>query len=336
MDEFVNTLCWLGVLESLLLSGYFLTTVDNSHNRLFLGLILFVSAVRAAKSTAFIFNDPIPLFIVNIGFAAHAATGPLLMLYVRSLERKFVWSHRYWVHFAAATVIFTLSLELSLDAFWYRGGYSVLLFYTLAYVIVCGSDFIRIIKDSGWNDFKGVAVLLVVVTVLLAGYFTNYILKATDYILGPAIYSVLIFGVTFMTIRNNAMFRLSFKRKYQNVKLPEQLSYEYHQRILTALEHSKLYLDAGLSLDALSQKSGVPAYEVSFILNERMKVNFTTLINRYRIAEAQKLLQNPSKNHLSIASIAQDCGFNSLSSFNKAFKTLNNITPSGYRRKQHG
>jgi AraC-like DNA-binding protein len=45
-------------------------------------------------------------------------------------------------------------------------------------------------------------------------------------------------------------------------------------------------------------------------------------------------LVDTRKQHLSIAGIATDCGFNTLSSFNTAFKKFTGYTPSDYKKKQ--
>lgn len=58
--------------------------------------------------------------------------------------------------------------------------------------------------------------------------------------------------------------------------------------------------------------------------------NFNQYLNRYRIDEASKRLI--SEADLPILTIALDVGFNSLSSFNKAFKEKHQQTPTEFRR----
>jgi AraC-like DNA-binding protein len=45
------------------------------------------------------------------------------------------------------------------------------------------------------------------------------------------------------------------------------------------------------------------------------------------------MLIDPSYNRLTIAAIAFECGFNSLSSFNTAFKKMKGKTPSVFKRE---
>ncbi|HMG93121.1 MAG TPA: hypothetical protein VK589_23860, partial [Chryseolinea sp.] len=80
METVVLVLCWLGVLQSLLLGLYFLSNARHNKSNLFLGLGLILIGVRAAKSTLFIFGTDISEIVFNLGFAAHAAIGPALLL----------------------------------------------------------------------------------------------------------------------------------------------------------------------------------------------------------------------------------------------------------------
>ena len=45
------------------------------------------------------------------------------------------------------------------------------------------------------------------------------------------------------------------------------------------------------------------------------------------------ILKDPNNNHLKIATVAFDCGFNSLGLFNRAFKQYTGKTPRTYRQE---
>jgi AraC-like DNA-binding protein len=60
-------------------------------------------------------------------------------------------------------------------------------------------------------------------------------------------------------------------------------------------------------------------------------MNFYELINRRRVDEARRLIADPAEAHLTLASIAQRCGFHSVSAFNGAFKRYTGRTPSRFR-----
>ncbi|MFZ0597901.1 MAG: helix-turn-helix domain-containing protein, partial [Flavobacterium sp.] len=55
-------------------------------------------------------------------------------------------------------------------------------------------------------------------------------------------------------------------------------------------------------------------------------------INRYRIEEAKKMIQDPNMEHLSLMGIAFEVGFNSKTVFNTTFKKSTNQTPSEFKK----
>jgi len=98
------------------------------------------------------------------------------------------------------------------------------------------------------------------------------------------------------------------------------------------VESNKLYLKSDISLLEIGKQVGLNSQKASSIINQYARKNFNDFINGYRIKEAKLLLINKDNNQFTIASIAYDVGFNSLSSFNTAFKKIEGVTPSQYRK----
>ena len=69
---------------------------------------------------------------------------------------------------------------------------------------------------------------------------------------------------------------------------------------------------------------------LSQVINTEHNKNFREFINTLRIKEAEKLLKETS---LKIEAVAYETGFNTISTFNIAFKKETGITPSEYRKK---
>nr|WP_290444209.1 AraC family transcriptional regulator [Pseudoalteromonas sp. XMcav2-N] len=95
------------------------------------------------------------------------------------------------------------------------------------------------------------------------------------------------------------------------------------------MQDDKLYLDAELTLQKLSDASGVSTNYLSQVLNETLKVNFFDFVNHWRIEAAKARLLAGTE---SVLHIALEVGFNARSSFYKAFKKETGLTPSEYRR----
>ena len=92
--------------------------------------------------------------------------------------------------------------------------------------------------------------------------------------------------------------------------------------------NKKLFLKPDLSRRDLAEE-----LQISRLLNEGLSTNFYELINSYRIAEAERRIQNGCLNEITIQALAHEVGFKSKSTFNKSFKEKTGLTPSAYRRK---
>ncbi len=332
MREIILVLCWLGVFQSAMLGVYFISNSRKNMNYLFLGIMLLMIGLRVAKSTIFMFNPDPHLVVMNVGFAAHAMLGPLFLLYIKTLFAKTPSSRLYLVHFAPALLIFALSPYLDLDAFWYRGGYSVLLYYTLVYLVYGWYIFVKNYE----RERLGILImfLLIALTFFQVSYFSNYILRLTPYEAGAVVHSLSIYLISFLVLKNNHVFNFDKKKKYSNLNLSKEETERYKQKVISVMNEQKPYLDTEFSLSKCAELTGIPPHILSFVLSESLKQNFLHFTNSYRIEAAKKALLDARKQHLSIAGIATDCGFNTVSSFNTAFKKFTGSTPSEFKKKQ--
>ena len=94
----------------------------------------------------------------------------------------------------------------------------------------------------------------------------------------------------------------------------------------------KPYLNPSLTLLELSKKMNTSTKELSQAINQIEALNYSQFISRHRVEETQKLMKSESHNKLTIAAIAYDSGFNSISSFNMAFKKHTKTTAIAYRK----
>lgn len=102
-------------------------------------------------------------------------------------------------------------------------------------------------------------------------------------------------------------------------------------RLNELMEEEKFFADEELSLRDLARELAISPHQLSEILNEKLKKNFNTFVNEYRIEEAKKMLiEEPDRSILSIGIAA---GFNSNTTFCTVFSRIREITPSSYRKK---
>jgi AraC-like DNA-binding protein len=121
--------------------------------------------------------------------------------------------------------------------------------------------------------------------------------------------------------------------KKKGAPLPETAVTQAIALLKKAMEEDRLFLDPNLSLSALAEHTGLAPKTISAVLNGPLSKSFSEFINEYRITEIkERLLQSGSKN-ITIAGLAYECGFNSQPTFQRAFKSLNGVTPREFLLK---
>ena len=108
---------------------------------------------------------------------------------------------------------------------------------------------------------------------------------------------------------------------------------KYKGIITEFIKNKQVYLDRELTINKLAKLIKIQPYIISAIINQSFGINFNEFINKYRVEMAIEMLSCPNYSNLTIAYISYECGFCSLSSFNKFFKKKTNYTPGEYRRK---
>ncbi len=153
----------------------------------------------------------------------------------------------------------------------------------------------------------------------------------------PILVSIVIYcsGYTAL-IQNEILFsndeinRLEGK-KYEKSSLTKEKSEVIKNQLLSLLKEEKIHLDPEVSLARLSKKLEVSSNHLSQVINDNLGVTFFDLINSHRIEESKKMLKE--NQNFTILAIANDCGFNSKSAFNSAFKKFTGLTPSAYKSR---
>ncbi len=103
-------------------------------------------------------------------------------------------------------------------------------------------------------------------------------------------------------------------------------------RLNELMHDEKVFADEDLSLRDLAGELGISAHQLSEILNEKMKKNFNTFVNEYRVDEAKNMLvEEPGR---SILSVGIAVGFNSNTTFCTVFSKIAGESPSHYRKRR--
>ena len=98
-----------------------------------------------------------------------------------------------------------------------------------------------------------------------------------------------------------------------------------------AMEANLYHQDPELSLSSLAEKLDIHPHELSRIINIALKKNFNDFINEYRVKDVARKMQDPAYDHITLLGIAFESGFNSQSTFTRAFKQITGKTPLEYK-----
>ena len=110
----------------------------------------------------------------------------------------------------------------------------------------------------------------------------------------------------------------------ENEENPHQFTLQLHR----IFEEEHLYLNPKLTIMDLAQAIGTNRTYISNYLNNVLGTTFFDYVNQYRLSYAEQLLRQTK---MSIEEIADRSGFNSRSTFRRAFLKRFGCTPSHYR-----
>ena len=102
------------------------------------------------------------------------------------------------------------------------------------------------------------------------------------------------------------------------------------RRMSAVLEFTMNHFQQEISLNTISQEAAMTKNAFCKYFKKRTNKTYVTFLNELRIEEASKLLQ--AEKDLSITEIAEACGFQNISNFNRKFKQLKGKTPRDFRK----
>lgn len=124
------------------------------------------------------------------------------------------------------------------------------------------------------------------------------------------------------------------KDKYAGSTISAEQIEAYQQQIIDYMETQKPYLDKNLTLTKFGKEVGISPHQVSRVINEKMGLNFSNFINRYRVNYSKQFLKEDFLSTYTISSIGYESGFNSRSSFYSSFKKFMGMSPGDYLSRQ--
>ncbi len=121
------------------------------------------------------------------------------------------------------------------------------------------------------------------------------------------------------------------KTKYAGSGLKTDEGERLNQLVLHSMEVKHSYLNPELNINLLADEIGTSSHFLSQVINQFHQKKFTDFINTYRIKAAQYMIEK--ERQLKLEVIGYECGFNTKTTFNTAFKKWTGCTPGEYRRQ---
>lgn len=223
------------------------------------------------------------------------------------------------------------------------------------YGIVTYLNFNEVAKDQKIISFMNESIIIMIITIMLfVGFIfsdyssiSNFINSLLIYILMLLIV-IIIFRFNILYLFKTFTFRESeeegedenFKtknqiynkeEKYYKNRLDEE-TIKSDVALLEKVFKEKIYLQSDLTLEILAKKIKVTSHHLSQVFTLGLNSNFNKMVNSYRVQHAISMLSDVENND-TIEEIGMASGFNSRTSFYRAFNLDYNTTPSEYRKK---
>ena len=304
-----------------------------------LSILMIILSIRVAKSVLLEFSKSLDILYIYLGLSLLLFIGPLFYLYSRTLIHKQQSLNKSdWVHFLSGIVF--IALAFPLQKFGFRNlptTVTALLFFIfyshlLIYLLLVKKRFLS--KSGSAVQSNEVREWLTILFYGLISIWFVYVLNLFEdlipYIVGPIVYSLTVYTITYLAVSKKYLQSINAV-KYQTNSFSEEETKALFKEIEDLVREQKLFLDPAISLAVLSKRLKASIQKISFAINTKSGYNFNEYINRYRVAFATHLLNTPEGKGITIAAIGTEAGFNSLSSFNQAFKKVTGNTPSQFR-----
>ncbi len=181
-------------------------------------------------------------------------------------------------------------------------------------------------------SFVATSSMSIVFNIIGRSVFIEY----SAWLLLPSfIFSVLLFFIGFLGYMQNHTV-MEFQEDEKQEPVIQQNSWNFEQlssEVLQLFENEKIYLEPNLKITHVCAKLNSNRTYISRLINNEFNATFNEFVNRYRVEEAKKILQNDTSQKFSLNHVSESAGFGSASSFNRIFKDLVGFTPGQYREE---
>jgi AraC-like DNA-binding protein len=334
-----------GALQGWLLSLWFLKNQNKKIANLYFALFLFVIGLQLTfKFITKMWLMENALIPYALSYKLPFLIGPLLYLYVRSRkENSFratdLMHFIPFVFFSFVNLFRVFGYYLPGDVYGYTQGVLQLLsLLTYGYLSFA-------LQNAYLNNFIRLVVICESIVIITLAFMVVHYGRFPDVRLLFISLTVLIYWISYKAISRPDVFletstaffvpaTLKKIAKYAHSSLTDEEATRIERDLYTITQKEKIFCDSQLTIDVLAKKLNTNRHHLSQVLNDKLRNSYLDFILELRLEEAKRLLADSNNNKFTIAALAMDAGFSSVSSFNEQFKKRFSCTPSKFRDEQ--
>jgi len=329
-QHFLFFFAMLGAFNGIGLASFLWWRAKGQPTQRWLALLILVVGLRTGKSVAFHFWPDIPLIALQVGLTACFLIGPCLFFLLRSSQGDAPGPATVdrWhiavllVLVAVVNLLFPYTAHVAL----WRGVITPGINYAwLGYLLLSSALLYR--HRARLRETPSGSWLLGALAGIWVIWTAYYTAGYTSYIVGALSFTFVLAASVLIWLRLRAGHAAI--EPYQDRRIPEAEASAHLQALADLMARERLHLDPALTLPRLARRLGMPATRLSQVLNSHNGTSFKQYLAQLRVHEARTLLcQTPAK---PLELVAEEAGFQSMSTFHSAFKKHEGATPAAFR-----
>jgi len=204
--------------------------------------------------------------------------------------------------------------------------------YLLAVLVILLLRILFFVLNPEWGEFGSKFWYYLCFSILfyyisITGY--SHAVRTQSFSLGLSPVQQKVASINTLTLENKAELLRNDSKTSSGLEDLEQ----WKERLEQLMENKKLYINPGLTLLDLAEKLETTPRQISQIVNQGFDMNFNDFVNQYRTQAVIQKLSAQEHQIKTLLAIALECGFNSKSTFNRAFKQHTGLSPKKYLEK---
>ena len=108
---------------------------------------------------------------------------------------------------------------------------------------------------------------------------------------------------------------------------------QWFDQMMTVLRQEKPFLNHRFKMEDISRRLDIPARRLTQISRKMTGQSLSQLLNRLRVEEASRIMEDRGSAHLKIDAIASMCGFSNRQHFRRVFEQVTGVNPGFYRSR---